>query len=124
MTHTDLSRMRDPSRPSIGVVGLGAMGGQIAGRLLSQGNRVYGTNRTRAKADQLIGQGLHWCDTPRQITEAADVIITMVTDSDALQAVTAGPDGIVAGLHVGQIYIDMSTVSPRSSRELAEKVTA
>jgi 3-hydroxyisobutyrate dehydrogenase-like beta-hydroxyacid dehydrogenase len=57
-------------RPVIGVVGLGAMGGQIAGRLLSQGSRVYGTNRTRAKGQALIGRGLRWCDTPHEFATA------------------------------------------------------
>jgi 3-hydroxyisobutyrate dehydrogenase-like beta-hydroxyacid dehydrogenase len=95
MGHTDVAGMLNSNRPAIGVVGLGAMGGRIAGRLLSQGNRVYGTNRTKAKADPLVGQGLRWCDTPRQVTEAAGVIVSMVTDSAALQAVTAGPDGIL-----------------------------
>ena len=100
------------------------MGGPIAGRLLSQGNQVYGTNRTKAKADPLIERGLRWRDTPRQVAEAADVIISMVTDSDALQAVTAGPDGILAGLRPGKVYLDMSTISPASSRELAGRVAA
>ena len=124
MTATDVAEIHHPSRPVIGVVGLGAMGGSIAGRLLSQGNRVYGTNRTKAKADPLIDRGLRWCDTPRQVAEAADVIISMVTDSDALQAVTGGPDGILAGLRPGKVYLDMSTISPASSRELAGRVAA
>ena len=74
---------QNPGRPVIGVVGLGAMGGQIAGRLLSQGSPVYGTNRTKAKADPPTDRGPRWRDTPRQVTETADVI-SMVTDSDAL----------------------------------------
>ena len=77
--------------PVIGVVGLGAMGGQIAARLLFKGNPVYGTNRTKAKADPLIDRGLRWRDTPRQVAENAGVIISMVTDSGALEAVTSGP---------------------------------
>jgi 3-hydroxyisobutyrate dehydrogenase-like beta-hydroxyacid dehydrogenase len=109
---------------AIGVVGLGAMGGRIAGRLLSHGNDVYGTNRTRSKANPLIEQGLIWCDVPREVAEATDVVISMVTDGDALEAVTSGPDGIVAGLAAGKVYVDMSTVSPHASRELAERVAA
>jgi 3-hydroxyisobutyrate dehydrogenase-like beta-hydroxyacid dehydrogenase len=124
MSDTDVAEMQNSNRPAIGVVGLGAMGGQIAGRLLSQGNRVYGTNRTKAKADPLIDRGLRWRDTPRQLAEAADVIISMVTDSAALQAVTGGPDGILAGLQPGKVYLDMSTISPASSRELAGRVAA
>jgi 3-hydroxyisobutyrate dehydrogenase-like beta-hydroxyacid dehydrogenase len=124
MSATDVAEIHHPSRSVIGVVGLGAMGGQIAGRLLSQGNPVYGTNRTKAKADTLIDRGLRWRDTPRQVTETADVIISMVTDNDALQEVTDGPDGILAGLRPGKIYLDMSTISPADSGELARRVAA
>ena len=109
---------------TIGMVGLGAMGGRIAGRLLSQGNNVYGTSRTRSKADSLIEQGLVWCDSPREATTAADVVFSMVTDSDALEGVTAGPDGILAGLALGKVYVDMTTVIPQTGRELAERSAA
>jgi 3-hydroxyisobutyrate dehydrogenase-like beta-hydroxyacid dehydrogenase len=109
---------------AIGVVGLGAMGGRIAGRLLSLGNDVYGTNRTRSKADALIEQGLVWCASPREVAEAADVVFSMVTDNEALEAVTAGANGILAGLAASKVYVDMSTVSPQVSRELAERVSA
>jgi 3-hydroxyisobutyrate dehydrogenase-like beta-hydroxyacid dehydrogenase len=108
----------------IGVVGLGAMGGRIAGRLLSEGNEVYGTNRTRAKAQELIEQGLLWCDSPRQVAEAADVAFSIVTDSDALEAVSGGPEGILAGLEACNVYVDMSSVSAQASRALAERVSA
>jgi 3-hydroxyisobutyrate dehydrogenase-like beta-hydroxyacid dehydrogenase len=106
---------------TIGFVGLGAMGSRVAGRLLD-GNRLYGTNRTRAKADELVSQGMTWCGTPREVAAEAEVIFSMVTDDDALRAVTQGPDGILAGMKPGQVYVDMSTVSPRASRELAGQV--
>jgi 3-hydroxyisobutyrate dehydrogenase-like beta-hydroxyacid dehydrogenase len=108
---------------TIGFVGLGAMGGRIAGRLLGD-HQVYGTNRTAAKAGALIGRGLAWRDTPREVAAAADVIFSMVTDDAALNAVTSGPDGILAGLAPGQVYIDMSTISPQASRALAARVRA
>jgi 3-hydroxyisobutyrate dehydrogenase-like beta-hydroxyacid dehydrogenase len=108
----------------IGVVGLGAMGGRIAERLLGAGHVVHGTNRTRAKAEGLITQGVGWCDTPRTTAQVSDVVISMVTDDDALAAVTDGPDGILAGLTAGTVYVDMSTVSPQASRALAERVAA
>jgi 3-hydroxyisobutyrate dehydrogenase-like beta-hydroxyacid dehydrogenase len=107
---------------TVGVVGLGAMGGRIAGRLLTQGRVVHGTNRTKAKADGLIGQGLVWCETPRTTAERSDVVISMVANDVALDAVTEGPDGILAGLVPGSVYVDMSTVSPQTSRSLAERV--
>ena len=106
---------------AIGFVGLGAMGGALAGRLL-QGSQVYGTNRTRARASALIEQGLIWRDTPREVAASAQVVFSMVTDDAALAAVTSGPDGILAGLRPGSVYIDMSTVSPQASRELAGRV--
>ncbi|MCW2800554.1 MAG: NAD(P)-dependent oxidoreductase [Aeromicrobium sp.] len=108
----------------IAVVGLGTMGGRIAGRLLSQGHDVWGTNRTKTRADALIEQGMHWCDTPREAAESADVVISMVTDAAALHAITSGPDGILAGLRPGTVHIDMSTVGPETSRDVADEVAA
>ncbi len=108
---------------SIGFVGLGSMGAPIAGRLLP-GNQVSGTNRTKAKAAPLIERGLIWRDTPREVAAAADVVFSMVTDDAALAAITSGPDGILAGLRPGRVYVDLSTVSPRASQELASRVHA
>src|SRR3954468_13400034 len=109
---------------SIGFIGLGAMGSRIAGRLLDAGHRVYATNRTAAKAQPLIERGLLWLDTPREVAASADVLISMVTDDAALEAITAGPLGLLAGLQPGHVYIDMSTVSPQASRRVAEHVRA
>jgi len=109
---------------TLGFVGLGAMGASITGRLLSQGQTVYGTNRTRSKAEPLIEAGLLWCDSPREVAEAAEVVFSMVTDDAALEALTAGPGGILAGLAPGKVYVDMSTVGPQFSRALAERVGA
>jgi len=105
----------------IGFVGLGSMGAPLAGRLLP-GNQVQGTNRTKAKASTLIEQGMIWRDTPREAAVGAEVVFSMVTDDAALAAITSGPDGILAGLWPGAIYVDMSTVSPQASRELARRV--
>jgi len=107
---------------TIGFVGLGAMGSRIAGRLLDAGNEVYGTNRTKPKVEPLIERGLIWRESPREVAAAAAVVFSMVTDDAALEAVTSGPDGILAGLETGKVYVDMSTVSPRASREVAEQV--
>jgi 3-hydroxyisobutyrate dehydrogenase-like beta-hydroxyacid dehydrogenase len=102
-------------------VGLGSMGGPIAGRLLYR-NRVFGTSRTRAKASALIDKGLIWRDTPREVAAAADVVFSLVSDDAALTAVTSGPDGILAGLRPGALYVEMSTVSPSASRALSRRV--
>jgi 3-hydroxyisobutyrate dehydrogenase-like beta-hydroxyacid dehydrogenase len=107
---------------AVGFVGLGAMGGRVAARLLASGHQVYGTNRTALKGAPLVERGLQWRDTPRAVAEASDVVFSMVTDDAALEAVASGPDGILAGLGPGMIYVDMSTVSPDASRELADLV--
>jgi 3-hydroxyisobutyrate dehydrogenase-like beta-hydroxyacid dehydrogenase len=118
-------RSGDVPMTTLGFVGLGAMGSRIATRLLAAGYPVRGTNRTAAKGTSLVvDHGLIWCSTPREAAETADVVFTMVTDDAALEAVTAGPDGILAGLRAGSICVDMSTVSPAKSRELAERVRA
>ena len=109
---------------TIGFVGLGAMGSRIAGRLLDAGHELYGTDRTESKAQPLSERGLRWLDSPREVAAAADVVFSMVTDDAAVGAITSGPDGIIAGLEDGQVYVDMSTISPRISREVAGQVRA
>ncbi len=108
----------------LGFVGLGVMGSRMVNRLLNAGHTVTGYNRTRSKAQWLLDAGMHWGETPRAVAEVADVVFSMVTDTTALRAVIAGPDGLVAGLGPGKIYVDMSTVSPGESRELAARVAA
>jgi 3-hydroxyisobutyrate dehydrogenase-like beta-hydroxyacid dehydrogenase len=109
---------------TIGFVGLGAMGSRLAGRLLDSDHEVYGTNRTKTKAAPLIERGLRWRETPAEVASAADVVFSMVTDDDALEAIAGGPQGLLAGLEDGNVYVDMSTVSPRMSRQLAERVAS
>jgi 3-hydroxyisobutyrate dehydrogenase-like beta-hydroxyacid dehydrogenase len=106
----------------IGYVGLGVMGGGVARRLLAAGHQVTGHNRTRSKAESLIADGMGFAETPREAAERSDVVFSMVTDTQALAAVTEGPGGILAGLGTGKVYVDMSTVSPAASRALAERV--
>ncbi len=106
----------------LGFVGLGVMGGRMVKRLLDAGHRVTGYNRTRSKADWLIEAGMAWADTPREVAEAAQITLSMVTDTRALRAIMNSPDGILAGLSNGKLYVDMSTVSPAESRELAGRV--
>jgi 3-hydroxyisobutyrate dehydrogenase-like beta-hydroxyacid dehydrogenase len=94
----------------------------MAKRLLDAGHNVTGHNRTRAKADWLVAEGMRWADTPREVAEAADETFSMVTGTEALEAITGGPDGLLAGLAPGKTYVDMSTVSPAASRTLATRV--
>jgi 3-hydroxyisobutyrate dehydrogenase len=107
---------------NLGYVGLGVMGGQMAARLLTKGHIVTGYNRTKSKAQWLIDKGMRWADSPRSVAATADTTFVMVTNSAALEAVANGPDGLLAGLGAGKLIIDMSTVSPAVSRNLAAKV--
>jgi 3-hydroxyisobutyrate dehydrogenase-like beta-hydroxyacid dehydrogenase len=98
------------------------MGSQMVDRLLSKGHTVTGYNRTRGKAQWLVEKGMKWADSPRAVADASDIVLAMVTNSAAIEAVTSGPDGLIAGLTPGKIFIDISTVSPNVSRALAAKV--
>ncbi|PWT80761.1 MAG: hypothetical protein C5B57_11715 [Blastocatellia bacterium] len=107
---------------NLGYVGLGAMGGLMAERLMAHGHQVIGHNRTKSKAQWLIDKGMRWGNSPRAVAQAADATFVMVTNSAALEAVAHGPDGLLEGLSTGKLLIDMSTVSPAVSRALAAKV--
>jgi 3-hydroxyisobutyrate dehydrogenase-like beta-hydroxyacid dehydrogenase len=105
----------------LGFIGLGVMGGNMVARLLEKGHTVTGYNRTRSKAQWLIDRGMKFAESPKAVAAASDFVFTMVTNAAALAAVTDGPDGMLAGLGPGKFHIDMSTVSPEASRELAAK---
>ena len=98
------------------------MGGNMAVRFLGAGYTVYGETRHRREVEDLEHEGLLWRDTPRQVAEAADVVLTSVPNDGALEDVASGPNGILAGLGEGKVWVDVSTVSPQVSRDLAERV--
>ncbi|MGA8747028.1 MAG: NAD(P)-dependent oxidoreductase [Solirubrobacterales bacterium] len=116
-----MATTRKPAQ-TIGFVGLGHMGGNMAARLLAAGYTVYGEARTKGRAQHLIDAGLGWCDTPGELAAVAEIVFTSIPDDAALEDVAAGSDGILAGLEAGKVWIDVSTVSPRASREVAERV--
>ena len=98
------------------------MGGHMAEKFLEKGHTVTGYNRTKSKAQWLVDKGLKLADSPRAVCEASDVIISMVTNSQALSQIAEGPSGVVEGLGPGKVWIEMSTVSPAVSRALAARV--
>src|SRR6202049_4799560 len=108
----------------LGFIGLGVMGSQMVNRLLDKGHSVTGYNRTRAKAEWLVKKGMHWAESARAVARSSDYTFAMVTNAAAIQAIAEGPDGLLAGLSAGKIFIDMSTVSPAVSRALAAKARA
>jgi 3-hydroxyisobutyrate dehydrogenase-like beta-hydroxyacid dehydrogenase len=117
--------VKETEMSSVGFIGLGAMGSHMAGRLLAAGHTVHGTSRSRSDvAAALERRGLLWSGTPREVAAAAQVTFSSVTDDDAVEAITSGPDGILAGLTPGKVYADMSTIAPETSRRVADQVRA
>jgi 3-hydroxyisobutyrate dehydrogenase-like beta-hydroxyacid dehydrogenase len=105
----------------LAIVGLGEMGGGMMKRLLGAGVKPLGYNRTKAKAQPYIDRGMRWADSPRAAAEAADVVISIVTDDAALGAVAEGSDGILAGLRAGQTWVELSTIAPAKMRDVARR---
>ena len=102
---------------NLGYVGLGVMGGRMADRLLAKGHTVTGTQPHQVQGAVAARQGDEvGRHAARAWPQAADIVFVMVTDSTALESIASGPDGLVAGLGPGKIVIDMSTVSPATSR--------
>ncbi len=102
----------------VAVVGLGAMGSRIAGRLLGAGHPVLVWNRSPDKLAPLLVRGARAVPTPAEAAARSRVLIAMVADPPALRAVSEGADGIVSGAHPGLVVVEMSTVGPRAVREL------
>ncbi len=107
----------------VGFVGLGLMGTQITVNLLKAGYDVAVWNRTKEKAEPLLAAGASWAASIRELALHADVIMTMVTDAAAAEAVICGSDGILASAKPGSIVIDMSSIPPESSRSFAARAT-
>ena len=103
----------------VGFIGLGDMGQGIVPRLLAAGHQVTGWNRTADKARPLLDLGMRWADTPRQVAEETEVVLSIVTDAAAVEAVAVGERGILSGLPPDGIYADMSTIDPDATRRIA-----
>ena len=106
---------------AIGVVGLGGMGSGIAGRLLDTGHQVSVFNRTASAADPLVARGARRASTPAEAVERGGIVITMVANDAALEAVAAGDGGFLDKLGQGGIHISMSTISAALARSLAQR---
>jgi len=108
----------------IGFAGIGLMGQQMARRLLMAGFPLRVWNRTQDKAKDILSGGAVWCDSPKALAQASDVLITMVTDSAASEEVICGQDGILEGAHPGMLLIDMGSIAPEMSRSIAARAKA
>ena len=109
----------DPqSRPRLGFIGLGAMGGRMARRLLAAGYDLTVHDRNREQARPLEQGGAKFAQSPEQVADAVDVVLSSLSDDVAVEEVMFGPEGALAVARPGTIFIEMSTVSPRTSLRL------
>jgi 2-hydroxy-3-oxopropionate reductase len=113
---------------TIGFIGLGIMGKPMAQNLMKAGHPLVVYNRTASKAQELVSAGARQADSPREVANHAEVIITMVADSPEVEQIILGPHGVVEGVKTGSVIIDMSSISPvvtkKIAAELAEKGVA
>jgi 3-hydroxyisobutyrate dehydrogenase-like beta-hydroxyacid dehydrogenase len=107
-------------KQKIGWIGLGKMGVPMSTNLIKAGYPVTVYNRTKEKSKELADQGAQVADSAKALAEGQDVVISMIADDSALEAISYGPSGAFEGAKPGTIYIDMSTVSPVSSARVAE----
>jgi len=108
----------------VGFIGLGIMGQPMAQNIAKGGYELTVYNRSSEKAKPLADTGASVAPTPKAAAEAADVIILMLAGPEAIDAVLEGPEGLMAGTKAGQILVNMSTVSPEFSKQLADKLSA
>lgn len=103
----------------IGFLGMGLMGRPMVLALLKAGFPVTVWNRTREKAAEVVDAGAVWAGTPADVAAASEVVIAMVTDAAASEAVICGPQGVLEGAGPGVCLIDMSSIPPEKSRAIA-----
>jgi 3-hydroxyisobutyrate dehydrogenase-like beta-hydroxyacid dehydrogenase len=110
----------------VGFLGLGTMGAPMAANLARRGHEVVAWNRTRARADALAASdpAIRVADTPAAAARDAEIVFTMLADPPALEAVVAGPEGVLDGARPGTLLVDLSTVDPATIRALAERAAA
>lgn len=116
--------MTAAERPTLGLVGLGIMGRPMARNLMKAGYPLIVHDIARVAVDELAAEGARPASSPREVAEACDVLITMLPDSPEVEVVYLGSDGAFEALRPGWLAIDMSSISPRVSRDLAARAAA
>jgi 3-hydroxyisobutyrate dehydrogenase-like beta-hydroxyacid dehydrogenase len=108
----------------IGFIGLGTMGGPMARNLVRNGHALVVSDKQPAAVAALVAEGATTAPTPREVAAHAEIVITMLPDAPDVERVALGPDGVVAGLQRGALYIDMSTIDPDTTRKVGAAVRA
>jgi len=109
---------------TIGFIGTGLMGLPMAQNLLRAGYKLTVYTRTKSRAQPLLDSGARWADTAAAAAAEADIVVTMVSDTPDVQNVLLGENGVITGARPGTIVIDMSTISPSATREMAAALEA
>jgi 3-hydroxyisobutyrate dehydrogenase len=105
----------------IGFIGLGLMGSGMSMNILKAGFPLTVWNRTVSRTEPLVKAGAKVAKSPKDVAEKSDIVIDMVTDSKDVEEVLLGPNGVINGVKPGTIVIDMSTISPIRTREMASR---
>ena len=108
----------------IGFIGLGNVGGKLAGSLLRNGYDLTVRDLDRETARQFLDEGADWADSPREMAEACDVVVTCLPSPAACSTVMEADDGILAGLSEGKVWMEMSTTDEAEVRRMGELVRA
>ncbi len=108
----------------VGFIGLGLMGNPMSKNLVKGGHEVTVWNRTAARADEVVAGGAKRAASPKEVAAKTEVIVTMVGDSSDVEAVVLGPSGVIEGAKSDSVVIDMSTISPTVTKEIAAKLKA
>ena len=109
-------------KPHIGFVGMGSMGSLMTMRLLQAGYPLSVYDRTKEKTQEAVQNGANLAETPRDLALESDFVLSSVTDNHALHELMYGEHGAVAGAKPGSIFVDLSTIAPDQSRQLAAAV--
>ena len=104
----------------LGWIGLGNMGNPMVKNLINANFELVVFNRTKEKESELVQAGAKSANSPQQLLEICDIVITMLSDDEAVKAVFEGESGLLAKEQAGKLIINMSTVSPETSRYLSE----
>ena len=113
----------DMSDTTVGFIGLGIMGAPMAKNLLDAGYDVVGYNRSQEPVDEHTEYGGESGESPEDVTERVDVVITCLPDSSVVEDVLRREDGVLEGVSEGTVVVDMSTISPTTTEALAEEVS-
>lgn len=116
--------MDDPVRPTVGFVGLGAMGLPMSHRLLAAGYPLVVHTRTAARAAPVVQAGARWVDGPAEVAANAQIILTCLDTVDAVEHVMLGVDGLVAAAPPGALLVDHSTIAPDLARRIGVTAAA